>query len=95
MTPDTWEEEFDAKYPRFEGRGAPFPLFKDTPNHNQIKQFIRTEIAAAEKRGRESAVRYIDASIVVPDSVKDDVLVTCYVGSWRKILEEARKGVKV
>jgi len=47
-------EEFEAKYPPFTGRGAPFPIFKDiNPNRNHIWQFIQRTLLEHEKLIRE------------------------------------------
>lgn len=33
-------ERFRKKFPSFEGVGAPYPIFKDTPNRLHIEQFL-------------------------------------------------------
>jgi len=40
MPKDKIIEEFDKKFPAFEGTGAMFPIFKDAPNREHIRNFL-------------------------------------------------------
>lgn len=33
-------EQFDKEFPEFNGSGAQFPIFKNNPNREHIKQFL-------------------------------------------------------
>lgn len=44
LTPEQ-EKRFDKKFPPFTGTGAPFPMFRETPNINWVKAHLATELA--------------------------------------------------
>jgi hypothetical protein len=63
------EAKFDKKFPAFEGSGAPYPMFSETPNRNHIKQFFEREIRKlVEERDKERENREShDLTIVAKD----------------------------
>lgn len=76
VTKNTWSERFDEQFPAFYGVGAPFPIFKETPNRNWIKQFISSEIELAKQEERErieSVKNYLYDIEIPPGDAKIDV----------------------
>jgi len=56
LSPDV-EARFDEKFPPFQGVGAPFPIFADTPNRQHLAAFLAEEIARAKQEGRDSLLK--------------------------------------
>jgi len=52
----SWEIEFDNKFPEFIGSGAPFPIFRETPNRNHLKTFIKDQIHKAKLSTLDMAI---------------------------------------
>lgn len=52
MNIDKIMDKFDKKFPEYTGIGALFPIFKDTPNRNHVKSFLRTSLEEAYQAGR-------------------------------------------
>lgn len=51
------ERIFDREFPEFIGIGAPYPIFKDTPNRNHIKQFLKQIIAEILDKCLDKAIK--------------------------------------
>lgn len=51
-----WEKDFDKRFPPFRGVGALWPIFKETPNREHIKNFIRQTREQARQEGIEMAI---------------------------------------
>jgi hypothetical protein len=55
MTTKELLEAFDEQFPAFEGVGAPFPMFSNTPNRNHIRLFLQSAAEKLIAQGREEA----------------------------------------
>jgi hypothetical protein len=49
-------EEFEERFPQFIGSGAPFPIFKETPNREHIK----SHLFASQKALLEAVIKDIE-----------------------------------
>ena len=50
MPKDKIIEEFDKKFPAFEGTGAMFPIFKDAPNREHIRNFLIKSLSIQKQK---------------------------------------------
>lgn len=82
---ENWEKRFDEQFPAFYGVGAPFPIFKETPNRNWIKQFISSELESAKQEEiKISAIKNQSAELYYISAIKE----LCGAKVLDKVLEK-------
>lgn len=52
------KERFEEQFPRFQGVGARFPMFEETPVYTHIWQFIERELLLAHEEGFREGKNY-------------------------------------
>ena len=70
--PPQWEEEFDEKYPAFQGVGASFPIFSDNPNREHIKSFIKTLLEKTREEAEAQLTNVHDAFHALGEQLPGD-----------------------